>query len=149
MRIAHACLGCGADLSRVRAERGLVPQLPLVRCPACAWCCVRRRHPLETLRRDLQRRFVAVSALVAQAALLALATGAVFSGGADLVRNDFEADLELLGLAPACAGLVFAGAWVRVTLRRRSIVMRWLIWAVWIYGVWTLLKALSLGRLVA
>lgn len=61
MKPSHTCLGCGADLAGVRAQRDDDLGLALVRC-ACGWAAVRRRRARGVAR----ARLAAVLLLVSQ-----------------------------------------------------------------------------------
>ena len=78
MGIAHVCLGCGADLARIRVIRDPHYRLPIVTCPGCGEACVRRLDPILQRWRSFQPLAVALCALSVQVLIvLALATATV------------------------------------------------------------------------
>ncbi len=87
MAIAHVCLGCGADLARIRVIRDPHYRLPIVICPDCGGACVRRVDPILQRWRAFQSLAAALCALLVQVLivlLLAPATALVIDAVPDL-----------------------------------------------------------------
>lgn len=136
MAIAHVCLGCGFDLARVRAVREPHYGWPLVRCPHCETCSVRRRHPLQRGWRSLLRLDWALSMLLIQIALLGamLALTWMTAFGLYIALTIHFTDHPVRGLPwIAAITLVVAplitGAWLTAAYSHWK--PRWRVWLAW------------------
>jgi hypothetical protein len=139
MAIAHICQECGFDLARVRPVREPHYNLPLVRCPRCAWCSVRRRHPLWVQFQRFRRLDFAVTVLGIQTLLFlgfgALTMLAVISLLAAMYRitsNTAGDDIGWFVILPLGVLAPALGAWLTAGfshVRRRTV---WMVWTAYI-----------------
>ena len=138
MAIAHVCLGCGADLARIRVIRDPHYRLPIVTCPGCGEACVRRLDPILQRWRAFQSLAEALCALMVQVLivlLLAPATAGVVDVVPDLLPVVISGDLFDLLYGQSLAALVIGvtlpvltGVWMTTGLGHWR---PWLARAVW------------------
>ncbi len=138
MAIAHVCLGCGADLARIRVIRDPHYRLPIVICPDCGEACVRRVDPILQRWRTFQPLAAALCALFVQVLivfLLAPATALVIDAVPDLFPVRISGNVfDLLYNQPITAMVVgvtlpvLTGIWMATGLGHWR---PWLARAVW------------------
>ncbi len=146
MAVAHACPGCGAALTRVRAGRDPHYGLALVLCPGCGRAAWRRRDPLVQRSRGALRAVGAMAILGVQALVV---TG-LFAGSLALVNEVEEISYrdvarfldspEAWFAASVVAWCVLVGGWLTAGLPHWR---HWRAFAAWA-ALMTLLQAFVL-----
>ena len=136
MAISHLCTNCGSDLARIRARREPRYGLPLIVCPRCGTCAVRRRHPLPRRYRSGKRLMVSLAVLVAQLGLLVaftvLAIVVCVQFGDAFMRGDIEPSRpEMTVLAVLSFGVLplALGMWLKAGLSHWRRPVAWLVFA--------------------
>jgi hypothetical protein len=136
MAISHLCTNCGSDLARIRARREPLYGLPLVVCPRCGICAVRRRHPLQRRYRSGKRLALSLAVLAAQLGLLAafisLTTAVCVQFGEDFMRGGVELsrpEMTVLAVLSFGALPLALGAWLKAGLPHWRGAIAWLVFA--------------------
>ena len=155
MAIAHVCLGCGADLARIRVIRDPHYRLPIVTCPDCGEACVRRVDPILQRWRAFQPIALALCALFVQLLIvlsLAPATVLVIDAVPDLLPVRISGNVfDLLydqSFAVMVIGVtlpVLTGVWMTTGLGHWRPWLARAVWGLLIAGLlsWDMLRLAS------
>ncbi|MHC4990465.1 MAG: hypothetical protein ACYTGC_05740 [Planctomycetota bacterium] len=123
MAIAHVCMGCGFDLSRLRAVPDPYYGIPLVACPACDRREAKRFRMLHARVRAGRRLLVAIRTIVSRLVLAMLLAWAHVNSVNEIIDSHGARDIVASVLIGVYAWIII-GAWFTLTASH------WRWWAV-------------------